>query len=67
MDKIVFAGRSVSSSFVKSLMGPLGWHWHVKQFLPLPVYCKLLEYLIRPSVKLRPSGRGDSRSKARQN
>lgn len=38
--------ESVSSSFVKSLMGPVGWHWHVKQFLPPPVYEKLLQDFI---------------------
>jgi pantetheine-phosphate adenylyltransferase len=29
---------SVSSSFVRSLQGPLGWHWSVKQFVPRPAY-----------------------------
>ncbi len=29
---------SVSSSFVRSLQGPVGWHWNVKQFLPGPAY-----------------------------
>lgn len=28
---------SVSSSFVKSLMGPVGWHYYVEDFLPTPV------------------------------
>lgn len=37
---------SVSSSFVKSLVGPIGWHWQVKQFLPLPVYNEWLKRFI---------------------
>ena len=28
---------SVSSSFVKSLVGPMGWHYYVEDFLPTPV------------------------------
>ena len=29
---------SVSSSFVRALQGPVGWHWHVRQFVPGPAY-----------------------------
>lgn len=29
---------SVSSSFVRALQGPVGWHWHVQKFLPAPAY-----------------------------
>ncbi len=29
---------SVSSSFVKALQGPVGWHWIMKQFVPPPAY-----------------------------
>lgn len=29
---------SVSSSFVRSLQGPVGWHWTMKQFVPAPAY-----------------------------
>lgn len=29
---------SVSSSFVRALQGPVGWHWSVKNFLPGPAY-----------------------------
>ena len=29
---------SVSSSFVRSLQGPVGWHWTMKQFVPGPAY-----------------------------
>jgi pantetheine-phosphate adenylyltransferase len=38
--------ESVSSSFVKSLMGPVGWHWHIKDFLPTPVYEEVLKDFI---------------------
>lgn len=38
--------ESVSSSFVKSLMGPVGWHWHIKDFVPAPVYEELLKNFI---------------------
>lgn len=30
--------ESVSSSFVKTLVGPVGWHWNIKEFLPQAVY-----------------------------
>lgn len=37
---------SVSSSFVKMMQGPLGWHWQIKQFLPGPAYeTWLFDYL----------------------
>ncbi len=29
---------SVSSSFVRALQGPVGWHWHMKKFVPGPAY-----------------------------
>ena len=29
---------SVSSSFVRSLQGPVGWHWTTEQFMPAPAY-----------------------------
>jgi pantetheine-phosphate adenylyltransferase len=29
---------SVSSSFVRSLQGPVGWHWTMKKFVPGPAY-----------------------------
>jgi len=29
---------SVSSSFIRALQGPVGWHWSVKKFLPAPAY-----------------------------
>lgn len=29
---------AVSSSFVKVLQGPVGWHWNIKKFVPGPAY-----------------------------
>ncbi|MES2320561.1 MAG: pantetheine-phosphate adenylyltransferase [Pseudomonadota bacterium] len=29
---------SVSSSFVRGLQGPVGWHWTTQQFMPAPAY-----------------------------
>jgi len=29
---------SVSSSFVRTLQGPVGWHWNMKKFVPRPAY-----------------------------
>lgn len=29
---------SVSSSFVRGLQGPVGWHWSTRQFMPAPAY-----------------------------
>ena len=29
---------SVSSSFVRTLQGPVGWHWSMKKFVPGPAY-----------------------------
>lgn len=29
---------SVSSSFVRSLQGPVGWHWTTRRFMPAPAY-----------------------------
>ncbi|HYD79133.1 MAG TPA: pantetheine-phosphate adenylyltransferase [Paucimonas sp.] len=29
---------SVSSSFVRGLQGPVGWHWSVQKFMPRPAY-----------------------------
>lgn len=29
---------SVSSSFVRTLQGPVGWHWNTKKFVPGPAY-----------------------------
>ena len=38
--------ESVSSSFVKSLVGPVGWHWYIKDFVSPYVYnCWIEKYL----------------------
>jgi pantetheine-phosphate adenylyltransferase len=29
---------SVSSSFVRALQGPVGWHWNMQKFIPGPAY-----------------------------
>lgn len=42
--------ESVSSSFVKSLIGPVGWHWHVKSFLDKPVYEQWVKKYIRETA-----------------
>ncbi len=37
---------SVSSSFVRNLQGPVGWHWTTRQFMPAPAYeAWLLDWL----------------------
>lgn len=42
--------ESVSSSFVKSLIGPVGWHWNIKNFLPSSVYDAWLKKYIENMV-----------------
>ena len=38
---------SVSSSFVRGLMGPVGWHTYVKKFVPAPAYhAMILDWLL---------------------
>ncbi len=37
---------SVSSSFVKSFIGPVGWHWNIKNFLPYSVYEEWLNHYV---------------------
>ena len=29
---------SVSSSFIRGLLGPVGWHWNMRKFVPKPAY-----------------------------
>jgi pantetheine-phosphate adenylyltransferase len=29
---------SVSSSFIRGLQGPVGWHWNMRKFVPRPAY-----------------------------
>lgn len=39
---------SVSSSFVRGLQGPVGWHWSTSQFMPAPAYqAWILDWLRR--------------------
>ena len=46
---------SVSSSFVRNLQGPVGWHWTTKQFMPAPAYeAWLLDWLRKDWDKLWP-------------
>lgn len=39
--------ESVSSSFVKSLVGPVGWHWYIKDFVPAYVYESWIEKYLK--------------------
>lgn len=43
--------ESVSSSFAKMLVGPPGWHWHVKKLVPQSVYDLWLEKFITHFVR----------------
>ncbi len=44
---------SVSSSFVRGLQGPVGWHWSMKKFLPCPAYeAWILDWLRKEWEKL---------------
>ncbi len=38
---------SVSSSFVRSLQGPVGWHWSVQKFMPRPAYAAWIRDWLR--------------------
>lgn len=42
--------ESVSSSFVKNLVGPPGWHWHIKRLLPTSAYNVWLRQYIKEMV-----------------
>jgi pantetheine-phosphate adenylyltransferase len=42
--------ESVSSSTVKALIGPVGWHWNIKNFVPYAVYQSLLKNYISKSI-----------------
>lgn len=35
--------ESVSSSFIKNLLGPVGWHWNIKKFITNAVYDALIK------------------------
>lgn len=40
--------ETVSSSFIKNLVGPVGWHWNIKKFVSNAVYDALIKkYLMR--------------------
>ncbi len=48
---------SVSSSFVRALQGPVGWHWHVRQFVPGPAYVAWIsQWLYQEWQALWPEG-----------
>lgn len=42
--------ESVSSSYIKSLMGPPGWHWKIKNFVPHSVYLALIKKYIAKTI-----------------
>lgn len=42
--------ESVSSSFIKSLIGPPGWHWHIKELVSQPVYLALMKKYVTRMV-----------------
>ena len=48
---------SVSSSFVRGLQGPVGWHWTTASFMPAPAYqAWILEWLRQDWDSLFPDG-----------
>jgi pantetheine-phosphate adenylyltransferase len=48
---------SVSSSFVRGLQGPVGWHWTTQQFMPAPAYqAWILDWLRKDWDSLWPAG-----------
>jgi pantetheine-phosphate adenylyltransferase len=50
---------SVSSSFVRALQGPVGWHWIVRQFVPTPAYdAWVLQWLQQEWQQLWPGEGG---------
>lgn len=47
---------SVSSSFVRGLQGPVGWHWTTRKFMPAPAYeAWILDWLRKDWDKLWPA------------
>lgn len=51
---------SVSSSFIRSLLGPVGWHWSTRQFMPAPAYhAWILTWLRKEWRALWPDGAAD--------
>lgn len=52
---------SVSSSFVRNLQGPVGWHWTTRQFMPAPAYeAWLLDWLRKDWDALWPGQPADA-------
>jgi pantetheine-phosphate adenylyltransferase len=43
---------SVSSSFIKGLQGPVGWHWLSKKFVPPPAYDAWIMHWLRQEWEL---------------
>lgn len=43
--------ESVSSSFIKNLVGPVGWHWNIKKFITNAVYDALIKKYLEQCVK----------------
>lgn len=42
--------ESVSSSFIKNLLGPVGWHWNIKKFITNAVYDALIKNYLTTCV-----------------
>ena len=58
---------SVSSSFVRGLQGPVGWHWTTRRFMPAPAYqAWILDWLRKqwdslwPQDELDPGANADA-------
>lgn len=52
---------SVSSSFIKALQGPVGWHWITAQFVPPPAYrAWILDWLRKDWEALWPAATPES-------
>lgn len=43
--------ESVSSSFIKNLVGPVGWHWNIKKFITDAVYDALIKKYLEECIK----------------
>ncbi|MFZ6678770.1 pantetheine-phosphate adenylyltransferase [Undibacterium sp. Tian12W] len=54
---------SVSSSFVRALQGPVGWHWTVKKFMPMPAYIAWIKSWLRTDWQKLWEGAGVEASK----
>jgi pantetheine-phosphate adenylyltransferase len=42
--------ESISSSFIKGLIGPVGWHWKIKNFVSKGVYDALIIKYLKESI-----------------